>query len=645
MIEDEEYLAVYFSGPCETDDPCYQILQELETVDSTMQDFGIMMVMTEEREFAKTLDVRTFPALGLYRNGEYVPFEGDLEDELGILEWITDEETLLMRGKIEKVNADMLDKFIETETDVMVFMYRESSLSDQDVVDQLEHIDDELEEKDIQLLKCSDKGVEKEYGLGVTPILVHFHNQVPTIYKGELEEESEVLAWILQNLEKSEIDEVTGPILDVLIERLDNLAVIFYDNDKEEDIAFINETMENLDDECDDISIPLVKISDASKALQFGLEETPALLYFKREIPGIFEGDLTKPKNILKWLTTRKTGDNIQLINEAMLEDSIENFPYVAVFFMNKCDKGEEACVNKTRDILIGLETINDDVNNVGIEFVMTREKRFAKAEYGVSTFPSVGLFRNGHYLGYDGDLMNRLQVLNWLSGTDALEIENVIEDVTEDMLANIVESEDDVLAFFYKEEDGDAEDMLLAMENIDDALSVEEVEFVRCHEDRVVETYGLTMIPSLVLFRNGVPTVYTGDLKNADTILGWITQELEEQVIKDVNEEVLNSALERLEFVAVIYYDGAASADLAILQQLETVDDECKENDINVVKVSDRKLWEELGIEDSPVMVYYENDVPFVYPHQVNKSTIYLSYHLLTLMLILSNAGLWTCR
>ena len=44
--------------------------------------------------------------------------------------------------------------------------------------------------------------------------------------------------------------------------------------------------MEQLDDDCDRMSIPLVKISDNNKALQFGLEETPSVLYFKHHIPG-----------------------------------------------------------------------------------------------------------------------------------------------------------------------------------------------------------------------------------------------------------------------------------------------------------------------------------------------------------------------
>ena len=616
LVTEEEYLAVFFSGPCEEDDPCHAILEELEDVDSTMQDYGIMLVTTEEREFAKTLDVRSFPALGLFRNGEYVPYEGDLEDELGVLEWITEKETLLLPGKIEKVNSDLLDQFISTETDVLVFIYRENNLNDADIIDQLEHIDDELEEKDIELIKCSDKGVEKEYGLGLTPILVHFHNQVPNVYKGELEEESEILQWINENLAKEEIDEVAGAILDVLTERLDNLAVIFYDNDKEEDMEFIAE-MENLDDECDDISVPLVKISDASKAMQLGLDDSPSLIYYKRKIPGIYNGPMNNFKAILKWIRTRKMGDNIQLVSETMLEDIVDKFHYVATFFMGKCEKGDDNCDNKIKDILSGLETINDDVNNVGIEFVMTKDKRLAKREYGVPSFPALGLFRNGHYLAFDGNINDPVDIVNWLTGTDALEVEDVVEQVTEDMLENIIELEDDVLVFFFDEEDGDVEDIMEAMEAIDQSLTDEEVEFVRCSEDRVVETYGLTMIPSLVYFESGVPSVYNGDLKNADNVLGWITQELQQQIIQEVNEDVMESVQDRREFVAVIYFNKRDQNDLTIVDNLESIVGDCKENDINMIKISDQKLWESLGIEDSPVLVYYENDVPFVYPNQ----------------------------
>ena len=62
---------------------------------------------------------------------------------------------------------------------------------------------------------------------------------------------------------------------------------------------------------------------------------------------------------------------------------------------------------------------------------------------------------------------------------------------------------------------------------------------------------------------QHGVPAVYNGDLKNDDTVLGWITKELRETGIKEVNAEVLNSILERLDYVAVVYYDNERKSDL----------------------------------------------------------------------------------
>ena len=125
----------------------------------------------------------------------------------------------------------MLDTLIRTESDILVFMYRQNNVIDQNIIDDLEHIDDELEGKEIELVKCSDKGIEKEFGFGHVPLLIYFQNQIPNAYNGALDEENEILKWLFETRTKSEIEEVSGPVLDILIERLDNLAVIFFDNE------------------------------------------------------------------------------------------------------------------------------------------------------------------------------------------------------------------------------------------------------------------------------------------------------------------------------------------------------------------------------------------------------------------------------
>jgi hypothetical protein len=67
------------------------------------------------------------------------------------------------------------------------------------------------------------------------------------------------------------------------------------------------------------------------------------------------------------------------------------------------------------------------------------------------------------------------------------------------------------------------------------------------------------------LLLQHGVPAVYSGDLKNDDTVLGWITKELRETGIREVDDEVLHSILERLDYVAVVYYDKQRKSDLVI--------------------------------------------------------------------------------
>ena len=69
------------------------------------------------------------------------------------------------------------------------------------------------------------------------------------------------------------------------------------------------------------------------------------------------------------------------------------------------------------------------------------------------------------------------------------------------------------------------------------EAVDEEEVEFVKCSELNAQRAYGLTQVPALVYFENGVPSVYPGDLKNDDEVLGWISAELSNQNIEEVRD------------------------------------------------------------------------------------------------------------
>ena len=113
------------------------------------------------------------------------------------------------------------------------------------------------------------------------------------------------------------------------------------ENDEESyDESFVKQ-FETLDDDMDNISVPLVKISDESKSLQFGLDKLPTIVYFKNQIPGLFDGDLTDTAGVLEWLTSRKTENNMQLVSDTILEDIVEKIPYVACLFTGVCAEND----------------------------------------------------------------------------------------------------------------------------------------------------------------------------------------------------------------------------------------------------------------------------------------------------------------
>lgn len=59
---------------------CEKVLYELENIDDELDDFGITLVTTEDIKYAgRRLKVRKFPALGMFRNGRFLLYEGPLK--------------------------------------------------------------------------------------------------------------------------------------------------------------------------------------------------------------------------------------------------------------------------------------------------------------------------------------------------------------------------------------------------------------------------------------------------------------------------------------------------------------------------------------------------------------------------------------
>lgn len=64
-------------------------------------------------------------------------------------------------------------------------------------------------------------------GLDTLPAVVYFEKGIPNVYDGDLEEEDDFLQWLVDQLEKDEIEDVTDEMLDKLIAEGKTLAVLF----------------------------------------------------------------------------------------------------------------------------------------------------------------------------------------------------------------------------------------------------------------------------------------------------------------------------------------------------------------------------------------------------------------------------------
>lgn len=124
-------------------------------------------------------------------------------------------------------------------------------------------------------------------------------------------------------------------------------------------------------------------------------------------------------EEVLQWLITQKTEDRIELITRMMLETSVEETQYLAVYFCKFCYcicmiiilnviyKSYRCIVDKLNchicdEILEGLEKIDDECDVFGIHLVKIQDPQLAK-RYSIKTFPALVYFRNGNPLLFEG--------------------------------------------------------------------------------------------------------------------------------------------------------------------------------------------------------------------------------------------------
>ncbi|XP_044743399.1 uncharacterized protein LOC123305679 isoform X4 [Chrysoperla carnea] len=604
LIKEGKTLAVLFYD--NNDRKSQRVLNELENIDDECDKLGIIFVKIDNVDEAKEYGIEKLPALIYFEKGIPTKYEGNLEDEDKVLKWFEHQQK---SDEIEDVTDEMLDLIIEKMHYVAVLFYDKDQKKSQKVLAELENIDDECDQNDIAFVKIDDDAEAKEYGIDNLPTLVFFERGIPHMYEGDLLKEDELLGWLVHQKRHTEIPDITDEMMERLIETTDYLAVLFYDKEDKQDIRILNE-LENIDDELEKEGIIIVRIDNDAEAKEFGIDHLPTLVYFENKIPALYEGDLMNEEEVLKWLLEQKNSATIEEVTDEILQDLIDEHEYVVVYFSGKCEE-DEPC----DDILEELENIDDELDETGIIFVTTEDTNVAKKR-GIKKFPSLVFFRNKDPLIYEGDIGDEDEVLAWLTDEDTLEIPGKIEEVNSKMLEKILNENDLVVVFFYKEGDKKSMKILQELENIDEECEEKEIDFVKTSDADIEKEYDLPYLPALAFYRHKFREIYSGDLMHEEEILEWVLESSEKQpdVIENVDRKTLQVLINDVEHLAVFFYNDKCEECPKILEELETIDDDTDKHGIQFVKSKDAKLAAEIGIFSFPALVYYETGVPIMY-------------------------------
>lgn len=97
------------------------------------------------------------------------------------------------------------------------------------MLQELENIDDECEEKNIDFVKISDEGIEREYDLPGLPALAFYRNKFRQFYTGDMMHEEAILDWVLdlRSSTPDVIESADRKTLQTLINDVEHLAVFF----------------------------------------------------------------------------------------------------------------------------------------------------------------------------------------------------------------------------------------------------------------------------------------------------------------------------------------------------------------------------------------------------------------------------------
>lgn len=172
----------------------------------------------------------------------------------------------------------------------------------------------------------------------------------------------------------------------------------------------------------------------------------------------------------------------------------------------------------------------------------------------------------------------------------------------------------------FFKEEEKKSVDALAVLEEIDDDLDELGIIFVKLDDQVKVKRnlaskflsiskaeaaeYGIESFPRLVVFENGIPNLYEGNLDYGDKIMEWIIAESSgDNTIEIVTDNMLDTIVANNDHVAVVFYKKEEEESDRFISMLEHIDDEANENSVPIKIVRCGKIFNCLHLSLMPFL------------------------------------------
>jgi len=134
---------------------------------------------------------------------------------------------------------------------------------------------------------------------------------------------------------------------EILAENDRNLLVVFYDSaNRCPKCKVALEELEEIDDDLEATGyIEVVKSNDKHLAKELGVQTLPALVYYRRKEPIIYDGDFDDSADVLKWVRAHEQVACVELEDDDFEDQTDSSSPHLGsldwfVMFYNKKDEG-----------------------------------------------------------------------------------------------------------------------------------------------------------------------------------------------------------------------------------------------------------------------------------------------------------------